>query len=80
MTEQEKQEEVQEEVVQEETQEDVLALDNVEATPEIDLTEWEGKKLSGEVKKCLRLYPQDNDTDGFFVAKIIKKSEKGCEL
>ena len=41
--------------------------------------EWEGNELSGEVKKCLRLYPQDNDTDGFFVAKIIKKSDKGCE-
>jgi len=41
--------------------------------------EWEGKKLSSEVKKCLRLYPQDNDTDGFFVSKIVKKSEKGCE-
>jgi len=40
--------------------------------------EWEGKKLSSEVKKCLRLYPQDNDTDGFFVSKIVKKSEKGC--
>ena len=42
--------------------------------------EWEGKELSGEVKKCLRLYPQDNNTDGFFVSKIIKKSEKGCGL
>ena len=40
--------------------------------------EWEGKSLSKEVKKCLRLYPQDNDTDGFFVSKIVKKSEKGC--
>jgi len=41
--------------------------------------EWfKGVKLSPEVKKCLRLYPQDNDTDGFFVCKIIKKSEKGC--
>ena len=41
--------------------------------------EWEGTKLSEEVGNCLRLYPQDNDTDGFFVAKIIKKSEKGCK-
>ena len=54
--------------------------------------EWEGSfggresvvgsrkkiKMDPQVKKCLRLYPQDNDTDGFFVAKIIKKSEKGC--
>ncbi len=37
---------------------------------------WEGKELSGEVKKCLRLYPQDNNTDGFFVTKIIKLSEE----
>jgi len=42
------------------------------------VAEWEGKELSKEVEKCLRLYPQDNDTDGFFVCKIKKKSEKGC--
>lgn len=36
------------------------------------ITEFEGKEYSKEVKKCLRLWPQDNDTEGFFVAKIKK--------
>ncbi len=34
--------------------------------------EFEGNKYSKEVKNCLRIWPQDNDTDGFFVAKIKK--------
>ena len=36
------------------------------------VTEFEGEKYSDEVKKCLRLWPQDNDTEGFFVAKLKK--------
>lgn len=36
--------------------------------------EFEGQKYNPEVSKCLRIYPNDNDTEGFFVAKI-KKSE-----
>jgi NOL1/NOP2/sun family putative RNA methylase len=36
------------------------------------VVEFEGKKYSEEVKKCLRIWPQDNDTEGFFVAKIRK--------
>ena len=35
--------------------------------------EFEGKTYSPDVKKCLRLWPQDNDTEGFFVAKISKE-------
>jgi len=34
--------------------------------------EFEGRKYVGEVKKCLRIHPQDNDTEGFFVAKLRK--------
>ncbi len=34
---------------------------------------FEEKKFHPDVKKCLRLWPQDNDTEGFFVAKIRKK-------
>jgi len=33
---------------------------------------FNGEKYNPEVKKCLRLWPQDNDTEGFFVAKIKK--------
>ncbi len=34
--------------------------------------EFENKKYNSEIKKCLRIWPQDNDTEGFFVAKINK--------
>ena len=30
-------------------------------------------KINPAVKDCLRIYPQDNDSEGFFVAKITKK-------
>jgi len=39
------------------------------------ITEWQGKKYSEEIKKCVRIYPQDNDTEGFFLCKIKKLSE-----
>ena len=34
--------------------------------------EFEGRIYNPEIKKCLRIWPQDNDTEGFFVAKIRK--------
>lgn len=34
--------------------------------------EFEDKKFSSELKKSVRVSPQDNDTDGFFVCRIRK--------
>ncbi|AFK23002.1 tRNA (cytosine(49)-C(5))-methyltransferase [Pyrococcus sp. ST04] len=34
--------------------------------------EWEGKKYSEEVAKTVRIHPQDNDTEAFYIAKIVK--------
>jgi NOL1/NOP2/sun family putative RNA methylase len=44
---------------------------NIKRSPAI--LEFEGQRYSEEVKKCLRIWPQDNDTEGFFVAKIKKR-------
>jgi tRNA (cytosine40_48-C5)-methyltransferase len=32
-----------------------------------------GKKLSSEIKKCRRFWPEKTGTEGFFIAKLIKK-------
>ena len=37
------------------------------------ILEFEKNKYDEDIKKCLRIWPQDNDTEGFFVAKIKKK-------
>ncbi|MCF7871797.1 RsmB/NOP family class I SAM-dependent RNA methyltransferase [Candidatus Woesearchaeota archaeon] len=37
------------------------------------VVEFDGRVYNSEVYKCLRIYPQDNDSEGFFVAKIRKK-------
>ena len=43
---------------------------NLKRSPAI--LEFENKKYDEEIKKCLRIWPQDNDTEGFFIAKIKK--------
>lgn len=40
------------------------------------LSEWQGQKFSQEIKKCARIYPQDNDTEGFFICKLRKLSDE----
>ena len=36
------------------------------------IEQFEKKQYDSRVKDCLRIWPQDNDTEGFFVAKIKK--------
>ena len=36
------------------------------------ILEFEKYTYNKEIKKCLRIWPQDNDSEGFFVAKIKK--------
>jgi len=40
------------------------------------LSSWQEKTFSSEIKKCARIYPQDNNTEGFFVCKIKKLPAK----
>ena len=39
----------------------------------VAVLEFDGTKYNPEVKKCVRIWPQDNHTEGFFVAKFKKK-------
>lgn len=36
------------------------------------ITNWKDKDYDKQVKNCCRIYPQDNNTEGFFITKIIK--------
>ncbi|MEM3113418.1 MAG: RsmB/NOP family class I SAM-dependent RNA methyltransferase [Candidatus Pacearchaeota archaeon] len=36
------------------------------------IPEWKNIKYHKEINKCVRIYPQDNDTEGFFIAKLKK--------
>lgn len=39
------------------------------------LTSWKDEQFSPELKKCARIYPQDNDSEGFFVSKFTLLDE-----
>jgi NOL1/NOP2/sun family putative RNA methylase len=39
------------------------------------ITEWKTESFSSEVKKSHRIYPQDNDSEGFFLCKMTLLSE-----
>jgi len=38
-------------------------------------TIWKSESFNTEVKKACRIYPQDNDSEGFFIAKLILQEE-----
>ena len=39
------------------------------------ILEWNGSRFSDEIFRCCRIYPQDNNSEGFFVAKLKLKEE-----
>ena len=41
-------------------------------TPKQGITKWGNKEYLEEVKHSCRIYPQDNNTEGFFIAKFKK--------
>ena len=36
------------------------------------IKEWQGEKFADGIENCSRIYPQDNDCEGFFLAKMKK--------
>jgi 16S rRNA C967 or C1407 C5-methylase (RsmB/RsmF family) len=40
------------------------------------ITSWEEKGYDERVKLAKRVYPQDNDTEGFFIAKFRKLNQE----
>ncbi|MEK6899505.1 MAG: RsmB/NOP family class I SAM-dependent RNA methyltransferase [Nanoarchaeota archaeon] len=47
-----------------------VALKGLKTSPAV--MEFEGEKYHPDVQHTLRIWPQDNDTEGFFIAKIKK--------
>jgi 16S rRNA C967 or C1407 C5-methylase (RsmB/RsmF family) len=47
-----------------------ISIPNLKVRPAI--LKWGRSEFDKQVENCIRIYPQDNDTEGFFVAKIKK--------
>jgi NOL1/NOP2/sun family putative RNA methylase len=37
------------------------------------ISEWGREEFNNDIKNCCRIYPQDNNTEGFFLAKLKRK-------
>ena len=44
--------------------------------PRTGILKWQDKEYLEELQNSCRVYPQDNNTEGFFLAKIKKLKEK----
>jgi len=47
-----------------------LKLPGIRTRPGV--TEWRGSKFDSNMAKTIRIYPHDNDAEGFFIAKVAK--------
>src|SRR3989344_8901943 len=47
-----------------------ILLSGLKTSPAV--MEYKNKKYNSQVKDCIRIWPQDNDTEGFFVCKLRK--------
>ncbi len=39
------------------------------------ITDWQGEKYDTQIKNAHRIYPQDNDSEGFFISKLTLMEE-----
>ena len=67
----EENEEVVDHLIKKEKNVEIMKI-NINLKTRGGITKWNGKQFSKEVKKCIRIAPQDNNTGGFFIAKIRK--------
>lgn len=56
------------------TQVDLLPSKIDGLTSDPGIPDWEGQTFSKEIRHCLRVWPHQNDTGGFFVATFQKKA------